>query len=200
MEEEFQNRMPDVINQTYSNQNSFYRKVIEQFGALKRSERKKRMIKQLFEKHFVELTKDYLKADVVKQMDENIQHGSTTTLEHCENVAWISYLINKKLNLKADEKELVEAAILHDFYLYDWHDKDHPHKPHGFTHPFTACNNAVKYFGISEKQQEAIRSHMWPLNITTIPKSREALIICLADKYCAIAEIIRLNKRLGLRR
>jgi uncharacterized protein len=199
IDEEFQNHMTSIVDRVYSNQNSFYNKAIQRIAVFKLSGRKNRIAKQLREKQFVELIKNYYKSDVVKQMNEYIQHGSTTTLEHCENVAWVSYLINEKLHLNADEKELIEAAMLHDLYLYDWHDGDPSRKRHGFDHPDIACNNAVKHFGIPEKEQEAIRSHMWPLNITKIPKSREALIICLADKYCALIETIRLNKRFGLR-
>lgn len=158
-----------------------------------------KITKEFYEQQFMELIKDYYECDIVKQMDQYMQHGTTTTLGHCENVAWISYLLNENLYLKADAKQLIEAAMLHDFYLYDWHDNDPTRKTHGFDHPDIACNNAVKHFGVSKKVQEAIRSHMWPLNITRIPKSREALIICLADKYCAIAETIRLNKLFRLR-
>lgn len=89
--------------------------------------------------------------------------------------------------------------MLHDMYLYDWHDGDPSRKTHGFDHPEIACNNAVENFDISEKEQDIIRSHMWPLNITKIPKSKEALIINIADKYCALVETIRLNKHFGLR-
>jgi len=199
LDEEFQNHMSNIVDRIYSNKNSFYNKAIQRIAVFKLSGRKNRIAKQLREKQFLELIKDYYKSDVIRQMDEYIQHGTTTTLEHCENVAWISYLINKKLHLNADEKELIEAAMLHDLYLYDWHDGAPARRTHGFDHPDIACSNAVKYFGISEKQQEVIRSHMWPLNITRIPKSREALIICLADKYCALIETIRLNKRFGLR-
>jgi len=60
--------------------------------------------KQLCEEEFAELIKDYLEYDVIKQMDEHIHHGTTTTLQHCENVAWICYLLNKKLNLNANER------------------------------------------------------------------------------------------------
>jgi len=199
IDEGFQNHMTDIVNQVYGIQNSFYNKVIQRIAVFKLPERKKRIAKQLREKQFMELIKDYYKSDVIKQMDNYIQHGTTTTLEHCENVAWISYLINKELNLNADEKELIEAAMLHDLYFYDWHDGDPARKTHGFDHSDIACDNAVKYFGISEKEQEVIRSHMWPLNITKIPKSKEALIICFADKYCALIETVRLNKRFGLR-
>jgi len=199
IDEEFQNHMTDIVNRVYSTRNSYFHKAIQRIAVFKLPGRKNKIAKQLREKQFVELIKDYYKSNVVKQMDEYIQHGTTTTLEHCENVAWISYLINEKLHLNADEKELVEVAMLHDLFLYDWHDVDPSRKTHGFDHPDIACNNAVKHFGISEKEQEAIRSHMWPLNITKIPKSREALIICFADKYCALIESIRLNKRFGLR-
>ena len=75
------------------------------------------------EQRFEELISVYRKSPIVKQMDNYIQHGDTTTLTHCENVAWVSFLINKKFHLNADEKELIEAAMLHDLYLYDWHIK-----------------------------------------------------------------------------
>lgn len=199
IDEGFQNHMADIVDRVYGNENSLLHKAIQRIAVFKLPGRKNRIAKQLREKQFVELIKDYFESDVVTQMDKYIQHGTTTTLEHCENVAWISYLINDKLHLNADEKELVEAAMLHDLYLYDWHDDDPSHKLHGFIHSEIACNNAVEIFNISDKEQEAIRSHMWPLNITKIPKSKEALIICFADKYCALIETIRLNKYFGLR-
>lgn len=200
IDEGFQNHMTDIVDQILKNQNSFYNKVIRRIRVFKLSDRKNRIAKQLSEKRFEELIKEYFESDVVQEMDQYIQHGTTTTLEHCENVAWISYLINEKLHLNADEKELIGVAMLHDLFLYDWHDGEPSRKTHGFDHPEIACNNAIKHFGISEKEQEAIRSHMWPLNITKIPKSKVALIVCIADKYCALIETIRLNKRLGLRR
>jgi len=156
-------------------------------------------LKKIREKEFLEIINGYCNDDVVKKMDEFFQHGNTTTLGHAVNVSWVCFLINEKLNLKADEKELIEAALLHDFYLYDWHTQNPYGKLHGFIHPEIASENAKKYFNISKKQQEAIKSHMWPLNIIKVPKSKEAFILCMADKYCAVAESLRLNKLFGLR-
>ena len=154
---------------------------------------------QFNDENFNELIKEYKASDVVRQMDKYVQHGDTTTLNHCENVAWISYRINKKLRLKTNEKELLESAMLHDLFLYDWHENDRSHRLHGFFHAEKACKNAVKYFNISKKEQDIIRSHMWPLNITKIPKSKEAIIVCLADKYCSLIETVHKNKFFGLK-
>ena len=92
--------------------------------------------------------------------------------------------------MKVDEKALLTGALLHDFYLYDWHKKNDRHGLHGYTHPDTACKNARHYFHINKKEQDIIRTHMWPLTLTKVPKSREAMIVCLADKYVSTVETL----------
>ena len=59
---------------------------------------------------------------------------------------------------------------------------------HGFSHPSRACVNAEKVFHITKKEQSIISSHMWPLTFRHVPTCREAIIVCLADKYCAVVE------------
>lgn len=139
---------------------------------------------------FLSLINRYLESPLVRSMKNYVQHGDTSTLEHCLNVAELSYLINKRFSLNSDEKVLITSAILHDFYLYDWHEKSSNHKLHGFYHPDKAAYNAKKYFDISADEEKAIRSHMWPLTVTKIPTSREAWIICVADKICALKETL----------
>lgn len=38
---------------------------------------------------------------------------------------------------------------------------------------------------------------MWPLTFRHIPTCREAVIVCLADKYCAIVESMFHRTRVG---
>ena len=130
----------------------------------------------------------------VQRMREYIQHGSVTTYQHCKNVALVSFWLNRRLRLHADETSLAVGALLHDFYLYDWHNKGTFHglrrlfEMHGFSHPGCACVNAERVFGITKKEQSIISSHMWPLTFRHVPTCREAIIVCLADKYCAVVE------------
>ncbi len=157
--------------------------------------RKKEVIRKIREERFRLLVKRYMESAEVQRMGEYIQHGTTTTLVHCQNVAWLCFLVNEVFHLKAKERELVEAAFLHDFYLYDWHDGDPVRKTHGFDHPYIACKNAVEVFDVSDHTKAAIKSHMWPLNIKELPKSREAIIICIIDKYCSIFETLKICRQ-----
>lgn len=140
------------------------------------------------------ILKEYEQNPEVQRMREYIQHGSVTTYEHCRNVVLVSFWLNRRLHLGADETELAVGALLHDFYLYDWHKRGTFHglsrifEMHGFSHPRYACVNARRVFGITKKEQNIISSHMWPLTICHMPKCREAIIVCIADKYCAVAE------------
>lgn len=123
-------------------------------------------------------------------MKQYIQHGHTSTYEHCMHVVQLSYWLNHQLHLHADEQALLTGAFLHDFYLYDWHEKDDTHRLHGFHHPFRASQNAKEHFQINALEENIIESHMWPLTLRHIPKSREAMIVCLADKYCSLLETV----------
>ena len=136
----------------------------------------------------------YEQHPAVQQMREYIQHGSVTTYQHCKNVVLVSFWLNRRLHLGADETSLAVGAMLHDFYLYDWHKRSTFHglnrllEMHGFSHPSYALVNARRHFCLTAKEQTIISCHMWPLTFRHVPRCREALIVCLADKYCAVVE------------
>ena len=132
----------------------------------------------------------------VQRMREFIQHGDVTTYQHCKNVVLVSFWLNRRFHLGADETSLAVGAFLHDFYLYDWHKRKsfrglrRLFEMHGFSHPGSACVNARNYFQITKKEQNIIQSHMWPLNPTDIPHSREAALVCMADKMSSSYETV----------
>ena len=83
---------------------------------------------------------------------------------------------------------MVRAALLHDYFLYDWHEPGHT--AHATMHPVLALRNALQDFELSDVEKNAIAAHMWPLPPGRVPKSREALLVSLADKRCSAVETI----------
>ena len=53
----------------------------------------------------------YEKDPRVLEMDNYIQHGSVTTYQHCWNVARVSFWINRRFHLGADETALAVGAL-----------------------------------------------------------------------------------------
>lgn len=117
---------------------------------------------------------------------KHIQHGSTSVFRHSVAVACLSIRIAEKLRLRVDRKALIRSALLHDYFLYDWHtNKDVSF--HGYRHPRIALENAEKELTLSAVEKNSIRRHMFPL--TPIPPIyREGWIVCFADKICSARE------------
>lgn len=118
-----------------------------------------------------------------------IQHGDTSVLEHSVAVTAHCAVIARTLRIPVDERALMRGALLHDYFLYDWHVPDPSHRLHGFTHPGCACENAVRDFGIGPVEQSMVRHHMFPLTPAP-PNCREGVILCIADKIVATRETI----------
>lgn len=118
-----------------------------------------------------------------------IQHGHTSVYEHSYNVAYMCIYISLFFRIKVDKRSLVRGALLHDYFLYDWHVPDKSHRFHGFTHAKKALNNAKHDFILSRIEEDMIKKHMFPLNLSP-PKYRESIILCIADKICSLKETI----------
>lgn len=124
----------------------------------------------------------------VAQMRTFVQHGSVSTHAHAVRVARRSLRWARALRLRVSEPELVRAALLHDYYLYDWHSTCN--KAHAVNHPVIAARNAEADFRLTGKERNIIEAHMWPLPPTRLPRSREAWLVCLADKWCSLEETL----------
>ncbi|MBQ6733758.1 MAG: HD domain-containing protein [Lachnospiraceae bacterium] len=145
---------------------------------------------------FHEKLNTFLAHPDVQIMGEFPQHRKSNTLAHVTRVAKRSHGIAKKLHIKVDEDSMMRGAILHDYYLYSTHDMDMSAYRHVVSHAELALKNASAKFDLNKKEENIIYSHMWPLNVTHLPRCKEAWIISLADKICAIQEM--LNFRLAV--
>lgn len=119
------------------------------------------------------------------------QHGDTSCLLHSIAVAYYSYRLAKKLgSVGFCLPELIRGALLHDYFLYDWHENAFPPNGlHGYSHPYTAWQNASRDFTLTERECDIIRKHMFPLTLTKVPKYRESVVVMLTDKWCSLLEV-----------
>ena len=147
-----------------------------------------------------ELRRLQAEADV-RRADAYLMHGGTSCLIHMIAVAYVSMTLLEGLHLRYRRRELLRGALLHDLFLYDWHDPNHPKadRRHAFSHPDIALANARERVRLTELETDIIAHHMFPVTLTP-PGSREALAVCLADKLCALYEALRPDCYRNLRR
>ena len=152
---------------------------------LRREKRKKRR------QEFYECIREVAGHPVVRSMRKYPMHGTTSCYKHCLRVAYYNYLWCRSLGL--DARSAARAGMLHDLFLYDWHKhgEETGTRFHGLTHPGEALKNAEKLFKLNDTERDAIRSHMWPVTLFTIPRTGEAWITTLTDKYCGGVETLR---------
>jgi len=128
-----------------------------------------------------------IETEIVQSMDKYIQHGDITCLDHCKNVSLKSYKVCKFLKL--DFKSAARGALLHDFFLYDWHIPGSHVGLHGFRHSKISLSNAKKHFELNEKEKDIILTHMWPLTLRP-PRFKESFVVSMVDKLCSSKEIL----------
>ena len=115
------------------------------------------------------------------------QHGRCSVYDHSLDVASLALRLSRRLHLKTDESALIRGALLHDYFLYDWHVRQPGRPLHGFYHPKAALHNARQDYQLNRKEEDIIRRHMFPLTPVP-PRTLEGLLVCLADKICAVRE------------
>lgn len=164
-------------------------------------ERKRRRRRKYFERlkkierELQSYASDILHSPNFDSGKNNMQHGTISVKEHSIQVARQSVLISELLRIEHNRRDLVRGALLHDYFLYDWHhiDRENPHRLHGFHHPARALKNAEQEYELTDIQKEIIIKHMWPLTLVP-PMCREAWMVTAADKYCSFLETVHLQK------
>ncbi len=123
-----------------------------------------------------------------QSMKKYVAHGRYSVYDHSLRVAIYAYSYAKERSLDIDYESLIIGALLHDYYLYDWHKRGEGHRFHGLRHPFFAFKKAKRRYKLTPKICNMIRSHMFPFVFWVLPLSKEAWVLQKADKRCAIIE------------
>lgn len=135
-----------------------------------------------FEKdaEYIGLVSDILELDEFKQM-EHIKHHDNNRLQHSLKVSYYSYKIAKMMHV--DYIDASRGGLLHDFFLERTVDYDKiKDKVLLYTtkHPLDALENAKTFFDLTEKEEDIIKCHMFPLDYR-VPKYMESWIVNLVD-------------------
>lgn len=116
---------------------------------------------------------------------KSIVHHGNTRYNHSVRVSYTAYKLSKALGFDTDAS--IRAGALHDFFLVRDDKNIMTSTKMLIEHPKIAKENAIKYFGVNEKEQNIIESHMFPIS-NVAPKSKEAWIVSLSDKIVALFE------------
>ena len=147
------------------------------------------------EQEFLEEIRELLDSDAVQRLRNYPHHKHVTRLEHSVYVAYRSYRMAKRLGW--DAAAAARGGLLHDLFFYDWHVKTPGRGWHVTAHPRQALQEAQARFPLTEVERDIIVKHMWPL-APWLPRYRESLILCAADKLRAAGETAAgLRDRLG---
>lgn len=158
---------------------------------MKLSEEQKQELEKIYQ--------EFLNDPRILRMKEIPMHRGSNCYEHSFKVAKLAVRLAIK-HKRLDVKSVLIAAILHDYYLYDWRKDRSKRKWHGHRHPHLAAQKAVEDFGVSDLVRKAISSHMWPINILEFPCSVEARILSFSDKIIATREAMTSKKHKAKRR
>ena len=136
---------------------------------------------------YAELIRGTLRNPSIQKLSNYTQHLGTNRLQHSINVSYMAFVIAKKL--KWDYIAVARAGLMHDMFYYEYKESGLTAREHCKLHPQIALRNAARNFALSELESDIISSHMW-IAVWTLPKYKEAYLVTLIDKYCALEEVI----------
>ena len=116
---------------------------------------------------------------------KKIEHHGISRYDHSLKVSYYSYKIAKALHL--DYEQTAVGGLLHDFFLSPEDRSQKDRLKSVFTHPKQAVNMAKSHFELTKKEEDMIRSHMFPINLS-VPKYAESWIVSMVDKCVATNE------------
>ena len=135
--------------------------------------------------------KEVLISDIFRKTASQRHHIQSTVMEHTLNVCIIAVKLCReqmRKGVQLNEKDLVQAALCHDLGMIGREKKYKNSLETCRRHPQDSAEIAKAIIpDLSPNAEQMIRSHMWPLS-KLMPESREAKLLCKADKYASMAD------------
>ena len=149
-------------------------------------------------RQFYYLVKHIIKTPQFQQMAQYRHHRNVNIYDHSLKVAYLCYKYHLKHHCDINLKELVHAALLHDYFLYDRINKTTQNRPrnrliHLFKHPVIALSNANHDYTLTYDERNAIKRHMFPI-VPIPPITKCGWIVCWYDKVASIGDYISSEK------
>lgn len=133
---------------------------------------------------YIEIVNNILNNEEFQKI-KNIEHHGITRYDHSVKVSYYSYKIAKALKL--DYEEVARGGLLHDFFLSPEKRTQKDRFVSVFVHPKKAVETARSNFNLTKKEEDMIRTHMFPINLA-VPKYLESWIVSTVDKVVALNE------------
>ena len=145
-----------------------------------------------YKNQYLNYVSDLMQDTAVQSMRLLPQHrAGVSCYHHSVLVSYASWRVCDWLGL--DARAAARGGLLHDFYLYNWRDAaSHPGIRHGSQHPEVALRNARARFSLTWREEDIIRSHMFPYTPTKVYRCLESAVVSTMDKLCAAAELVGL--------
>lgn len=135
-------------------------------------------------------------------------HGADNSVyDHSVATAELAFHMARGLGFSGEDvRRVTRAALLHDFFGYNWHGRAYRRyvrgfhglqrisRMHAFIHGPIAAQRAAFWFDLDQGQREAIALHMFPLCFP-FPRHKEAWVVTAADKAVATREVLALAER-----
>ena len=136
--------------------------------------------------------RDVLDVDAFHYAFDERHHLKSSVADHSLSVCIASVQISrllKKLGIRIDEKDLVQAALLHDLGMLGRKDKFEGNLDAWKSHAKESVRIAKSIVpDLDPRTEEMILSHMWPVGKTSRPATREEIILSIADKYASLTD------------
>lgn len=148
------------------------------------------------DKEYINIVQDIIDNEEFNKTKEIMHHG-LNRFDHCMRVSYYSYKVTKMLKLGYEET--ARAGLLHDFFFVDNNEVDKTKRLDVLiNHPKYALINSKRHFELTDKEEDIISSHMFPVSLKT-PKYMESWIVDMVDNFVAIGEAFySTRKHLGV--